>query len=208
MTAKDEKKVLILGGARSGKSSFAEEMAYTLGKSDVAYIATAQADDEEMEERIEQHQAARPDSWLTVEEPKNVADKIAKLAPKTEVILLDCLTVLISNLLLQGEELGTDDYQFSDGEKKSKETLEEIKKLASEIKKAEANVIIVSNEVGQGLVPPYPVSRIYRDTVGKANQILADVVNEVYVSYAGLPVEIKELGQQTRARFGGYKDES
>lgn len=208
MTAKNEKKVLVLGGARSGKSSFAEEMAYSLGELNVTYIATARADDEEMEERIKMHQEARPSEWETVEEPRAVADRIVDLAAKTEVVLLDCLTVLISNLLLRGEDLGTEDYQFENGEQKAEETLDEIEKLASEIKKAEANVIIVSNEVGQGLVPPYSLSRVYRDTVGKANQILAAAADEVYISYAGLPIEIKELGKQTREKFGGYRDGS
>jgi adenosylcobinamide kinase/adenosylcobinamide-phosphate guanylyltransferase len=208
MAVEDPKKVLILGGARSGKSSFAEEMAYAWGKEDVTYIATAKADDEEMEERIKRHKEARPSEWKTVEEAKVVADRIVKLAAETDVILLDCLTVLISNILLKGEEFGTEDYHFADGEEKSAETLKEIKRLAEEIEKAEANIIIVSNEVGQGLVPPYPLSRVYRDTVGRANQILAEVANEVYISYAGLPVEIKELGKKTREQFGGYRDDS
>lgn len=201
------KKVLILGGARSGKSSFAEDMAYTLGQEDVTYIATAKPDDEEMQERIKHHKEQRPDSWRTVEEPEKVAEKISGLANEAEVILLDCLTVLVANLLLQGEELGTEDYHFKDGEQKSQETLAELEKLAAAIEEAEANIIVVSNEVGQGLVPPYPLSRIYRDTVGRANQLLAKAVTEVYITYAGLPVEIKELGERTKERYGGYNND-
>ncbi|SJZ37225.1 bifunctional adenosylcobinamide kinase/adenosylcobinamide-phosphate guanylyltransferase [Selenihalanaerobacter shriftii] len=202
-----QKVVLILGGARSGKSSFAEKVAGTLGGKDVTYIATAEANDKEMEERIKKHQEDRPSEWRTVEEPKDVAERIAELSQEAEVILLDCLTVLVSNILLQGEEFGTEDYQFTDGEKKSRKTLAKIEKIASKLQEAEVNIIIVSNELGQGVVPAYPLSRVYRDTVGRANQIIAEVADEVYITYAGLPVEIKELGQKTIARFGGDKDD-
>lgn len=208
MTVDELNKVLILGGARSGKSSFAEDIAYTLGNEDVTYIATAKPDDEEMQERIKHHRQQRPDSWATVEESKEVATRITELADETEVILVDCLTVLVSNLLLQGVELGSEDYHFNDGERKSQETLAEIEKLATAIEEAEAHIIIVSNEVGQGVVPPYPLSRVYRDTVGRANQLLAKAVEEVYITYAGLPVEIKELGARTKEKFGGYSNDS
>ncbi|MBM7623602.1 bifunctional adenosylcobinamide kinase/adenosylcobinamide-phosphate guanylyltransferase [Sporohalobacter salinus] len=201
------KKVLILGGARSGKSSFAEDIAYTLGKKDVTYIATAEPYDEEMAKRIKHHRQQRPDSWATVEESKDVAEKIIELADETEVILLDCLTVLVSNLLLQGEELDREDYHFSERERKSQETLAELEELATAIEEAGTNIIVVSNEIGQGLVPPYPLSRVYRDTVGRANQLLAKAVKKVYITYAGLPVEIKELGERTKMKFGGYSND-
>ncbi|KXS43882.1 MULTISPECIES: bifunctional adenosylcobinamide kinase/adenosylcobinamide-phosphate guanylyltransferase [unclassified Candidatus Frackibacter] len=198
--------VLVLGGARSGKSSFAEDMAYNWGQEDVTYIATAEAGDEEMKERIQKHQESRPSTWKTVEETKDVASRIINLAQETEVILLDCLTVLVSNLLLQGEDFGTEDYEFVNGEEKAEAALTEIERLANNLKQASANIIIVSNEVGQGLVPPYPLSRVYRDTVGRANQIIAQVVDEVYITYAGLPVEIKELGRANKAKFRGQID--
>ncbi|MCK8825521.1 bifunctional adenosylcobinamide kinase/adenosylcobinamide-phosphate guanylyltransferase [Fuchsiella alkaliacetigena] len=205
---KEGKVILVLGGAKSGKSSFAEEIAYSLAKEEVTYIATAEARDEEMVERIKHHQAVRPDQWKTVEETMAVADLIPELGAQTEVILLDCLTVLISNLLLQGEELGTDDYHFEQGAAKSKQALKEVENLVKAAKETTATIIIVSNEVGQGLVPPYPLSRVYRDTVGAANKKVAELAHEVYITYAGLPVEIKELSNRIKERFGGLEDDS
>ncbi|MGM0471776.1 MAG: bifunctional adenosylcobinamide kinase/adenosylcobinamide-phosphate guanylyltransferase [Bacillota bacterium] len=192
-------KSLILGGTRSGKSTFAEEIAYQLGKEDVTYIATAKVSDLEMQDRIDKHQQQRPSQWRTIEEPYQVADKIEEIAQETEVILIDCLTILVSNLLLIDSESVDEEIDYS----ASKRALDRVRGLGRSIREAKSNLIIVSNEVGQGVVPSYKLGRIYRDTIGQANQIIAQAVSEVYITYAGLPVEIKELGERTRAEFGG-----
>ena len=169
--------IFITGGARSGKSALAQKLANGLSRK-VTYIATAQARDKEMELRIKIHRKNRPSHWKTVEREKNITELLVRIAGQSEVILLDCLTLLISNLLLSGE----------------KKILKEIKQLVNEVKKAEVTVLIVSNEVGMGLVPPYPLGRAYRDLLGKTNQVLAAEADRVYLLVAGLPMDIKGLG--------------
>ncbi|MBU4561358.1 bifunctional adenosylcobinamide kinase/adenosylcobinamide-phosphate guanylyltransferase, partial [bacterium] len=122
--------IFVTGGARSGKSAFAQKLANNLSKK-VTYIATAQARDKEMELRIKIHRKNRPSRWKTVEREKNVTEVLSRIAEKNEVILLDCLTLLISNLLLSGE----------------KKILKEIRQLVDEVKRVKVTVLIVSNEV-------------------------------------------------------------
>ena len=193
------KLIVVLGGAKSGKSSFAEEIVASLGGLDVTYIATSQPRDNEMVERIQHHQNSRPQEWTTVEEPKEVSQAMNKLTSGS-VVLLDCLTVLISNLLLQDEELGEEDYDFS-GQAREKLIMAEIKNILQQAEEKDLTLVVVSNEVGQGLVPPYKLGRVYRDIVGRANKLIASKAEEVYITYAGLPVEIKELGMKTRGKF-------
>lgn len=179
--------ILVLGGARSGKSTFAEELVKSKGGR-VVYIATSQALDEEMEQRIRLHRERRPENWRTIEESLWVADKLADL--EADVVLLDCLTLLVSNLLL--------DEEFAVEEDKSQAILAEITKLAQVARASQADVIVVSNEVGQGLVPTYPLGRLYRDVAGWANQIIARQADEVYMVIAGIPVELQELGRKVK----------
>jgi len=184
--------ILVLGGARSGKSSFAEEIVTELGGKNVIYLATAKAKDSEMSDRIARHQADRPTEWETIEENKQVSS-ILKNLTRDSVILLDCLTLLISNLLLTEEE--STDYS-----KKEMLINNEIANIIEVARKRELDLVIVSNEVGQGVVPAYKSGRIYRDIVGRANQKIATEADEVYITYAGIPVEIKKLAS---TKYGG-----
>ena len=177
------KLTLILGGARSGKSTYAEKIAADNGGDSVLYVATAQAFDEEMQVRIEKHRAERPTSWRTVESPTGAGDAILAAAGDEQVILVDCLTVLVSNMLLKFED------PFADAVTASVQ--DEVDKLLNCAEKLEANIIIVSNEVGLGLVPPYPLGRAYRDLLGKANQRLAARADKVLFMVAGLPMVVK-----------------
>jgi len=184
---KPEKKlILILGGVRSGKSAFALELARRMGRQ-VAFIATAQAEDEEMRRRIEEHRKARPPHWRTIEAPLGVARALREESDRADVILLDCLTLLVSNLLLEaGEGASTQDA--------AARVTTEVEELLRGFQRGAATLIVVSNEVGMGVVPPYPLGRAYRDLLGKANQILSQAADKVYWMLAGLPVEIKASG--------------
>ena len=172
---------LILGGARSGKSSFAEKMARESGKP-VLFIATATAGDVEMTERIRNHQASRPPGWQTLELPCGLGRKLAQ--PVAEVVIVDCITLLVSNILLSFPE-----------NTPAEDVMHHIKAEVDELISAQARLggqwLIVSNEVGLGLVPPYPLGRVYRDALGFANQTLAREACRVIFMVAGIPMVIK-----------------
>ncbi|HBY56290.1 MAG TPA: bifunctional adenosylcobinamide kinase/adenosylcobinamide-phosphate guanylyltransferase [Candidatus Atribacteria bacterium] len=177
------KLIFITGGARSGKSSFAEKIAAKTSKK-VVYIATGKPLDEEMAFRIKKHREKRLNTWKTYEEPIKVRELVSRLGFEKEVILIDCLTLLTSNLLLRKE----DEVEDSSWQE---EILVEIKKLAEISYKVPAQVIIVSNEVGMGLVPDNPLGRVYRDILGRANSIIANKADEVFVMVSGIPLKIK-----------------
>jgi adenosylcobinamide kinase / adenosylcobinamide-phosphate guanylyltransferase len=177
------KLVLILGGARSGKSRTAERMAAELGGEQVLYIATAEACDEEMRERITLHQTNRPAAWQTLEAPQDVAGRLQGMQ-LPEVVVLDCITLLASNLLLS---LPDDCLQVD----ANQAVLQEIDNLLARQHTSASTWIMVSNEVGMGIVPPYRLGRLYRDVLGTANQRLALAANEVLLMVAGLPWRLK-----------------
>lgn len=175
--------ILILGGARSGKSSYAERLAVEIGQR-VLYVATAEAGDEEMQARIKAHRLARPSTWQTLESPRQVGRTLLKLDDRPEVVLLDCLTLLVSNILLSMESAP---QAVIEGEVQA-----ELESFVAAQRHLNVPFIIVSNEVGLGLVPPYPLGRLYRDILGRANQHLAAVANRVLFMVAGLPMVVKE----------------
>lgn len=197
------KLILIFGGARSGKSTFAEEYAKALSKK-ILYIATAASLDTEMEQRIKIHQERRPKYWDTVEETHDVAGTIKKYGHEYEVIMVDCLTLLTTNLILDNNFPSPDTVETS--LEKEAGVLDEIKRLGKAALEVSANVIMVSNEAGLGLVPTYELGRFYRDVMGRVNQLMASFAHEVYITFAGLPIEIKELGMATKKRL--LKEES
>ncbi|MFC1965965.1 bifunctional adenosylcobinamide kinase/adenosylcobinamide-phosphate guanylyltransferase [Chloroflexota bacterium] len=181
------KNVLIIGGARSGKSCFAQELALRSSEP-VLFVATAVAGDEEMRQRIEEHKRSRPASWSTLEVTKHVGNQITQMIGKTQVVIVDCITLLVSNVL--GE------YIAQAGEPVDDSLIEkvvdsEINELVECISCLDASFIIVTNEVGMGLVPTNKMGRLYRDLLGKANQLLAQQADEVYYMVAGLPLTIK-----------------
>lgn len=177
------KLILITGGARSGKSSFAESLAQKMSEN-ISYIATAQALDEEMRERITEHRKRRPKNWKTYEEPEQVDGIIQEIGAKAGVIIIDCMTLLISNLISDYSEKSSKDIFAS----KVQEKIEHIIEASLE---CQATVIIVSNEVGSGLVPTNHIGRFYRDMLGKANQRIASHSDLVYFMVAGIPLLIK-----------------
>ena len=177
------KLIFITGGARSGKSNFAEKMALSLGKP-VAYLATGQPLDKEMADRIKKHKSRRSTEWETYEEPIEVSELVSSLGGEKEVILIDCLTLLVSNLLLREKNKARNPQ----GEEK---ILLEIEKLTEISYQAPAQIIIVSNEVGMGLVPDNPLGRVYRDILGRANSIIANKADEVFMMISGIPLKIK-----------------
>lgn len=174
---------LILGGARSGKSAYAQQLAAQRGQK-VLFVATAEAGDEEMAARIAAHRADRPAGWQTFELPRAVGQALQNISPAPDVVLLDCLTLLASNLLLSLPEP-------IDEKQASHQIDAEIDSLLAAYRASHAKWIVISNEVGLGLVPPYPLGRIYRDTLGRANQRLAQAAGEVIFMVAGIPVQVK-----------------
>lgn len=180
--------ILILGGARSGKSTHAEQLALKSGLP-VTYVATAQALDEEMAVRIANHRLKRPVEWQTLEINAGVGEELLSHPPQPGTIILDCLTLLVSNLLMRvSDDAGNLDETQAAAlvEKETDSLLQAINMLPNEW-------IIVSNEVGMGLVPPYPLGRVYRDLLGWANQRLAARADRVVLMLAGIPMVLKPL---------------
>ena len=174
---------LILGGARSGKSSYALKLAEESRKS-VTFIATAQAFDDEMSVRIQTHKSERPAHWETLEVPQGIASHTKQIQSK--VVILDCITLLVSNLMMQFvKEDRVEEAPYM------KAVQAEMDGLLSAIHASNQQWIIVSNEVGLGLVPPYQMGRVYRDAIGGANQRLAREANTVLFMVAGIPMVVK-----------------
>jgi adenosylcobinamide kinase/adenosylcobinamide-phosphate guanylyltransferase len=192
------KLILVTGGARSGKSTFAENYAREASKR-VVYIATAAGDDEEMRRRIAAHRQRRPKHFITIEERYYPHLVLEKEGRGDTFILLDCLTLLLSNHLIkeayreggaernQGEILA----DAAEQERVMERILEYFGSLSLLMRSSPADVLVVTNEVGMGLVPEYPLSRVFRDLSGRANQIMASRADEVWFTVCGIPQRIK-----------------
>lgn len=181
---------LILGGARSGKSTAAERMA--LGGERVLFVATAEALDEEMENRISIHRQGRPSSWHTLEEPHDLVSALRPNLRRYDTFLLDCITMWVSNLLLRDEN-------HSDAEQR---IVVQARRLLDLVAASDATWILVSNEVGSGIVPASPLSRVYRDALGRVNQTIAARADRVRLMVAGLSVEMpRASGYDSRQAF-------
>jgi len=168
--------ILVIGGCRSGKSSFALDYANRHFRQKV-FLATCEALDDEMKRRILRHREARGSDWKTIEEPKKLTEAVESLRSQAEVILIDCLTLWVSNLLMDGE-----------GEE---QILSRVEDLIELIQKVPQSIIVVSNEVGAGIVPENKIARIFRDIVGLVNQRVAACSDTVVLTVAGLPHVIK-----------------
>lgn len=173
--------IFILGGARSGKSRFALELAKKHSKS-ILFVATAIAFDKEMRKKIKEHRRNRPYHWKTAEIHKNLPSFLKKVPKKIGLVIIDCVTIYMSNLLL---------------EDKSNVYIEkEISSILRVIKKSGLDCLIVSNEVGMGIVPENPLARRFRDLAGKINQLIAKASNESYFMVSGLPFKLKGEGNE------------
>jgi adenosylcobinamide kinase/adenosylcobinamide-phosphate guanylyltransferase len=177
MQERDRKTVtLVLGGVRSGKSRWAQELAEKAER--VAYVATAQARDAEMRAKIRRHQEDRPKHWQTLEEPLELARVLADNALAFDLLLVDCLTVFVSNLVEAAEaDPASLDLR--------------IQSFLATLRSVPVSVVLVSNEVGSGVVPPYPLGRKYRDVLGELNQRVAAIADNVVLMVAGLPLVLK-----------------
>ena len=170
------KLIFITGGARSGKSNLARAMG-EVEKGQVVFVATAQAGDREMKSRIRKHRRSRPRKWKTVEEPHLTAKKLLQLRG-AKCLIIECLTLLISNLV-------------QDGKRGDEKIRKELKALLEAAKRFPGKVIVVSNEVGGGVVPATKLGRRFRDLAGEINQMTAEKADEVYLVVAGIPVCLK-----------------
>lgn len=177
--------VLVLGGARSGKSAFAERLARVEAGNDVLYVATATVTDTEMAARIARHRATRPATWETMELPTGAGDALRQRADLPPVILLDCLTLLLSTPALTDPTLSANAVE-------SHATIE-IDGLLRLCDAHSGTLIVVSNEVGMGLHPTSTLGRIYRDVLGRANQRLAARADAAYLLVAGIPLDLQRL---------------
>ena len=203
--------ILVTGGARSGKSSYAERLAAQLSElhdGRVTYLATSQTYDEEMQQRVAQHRAARPATWTTVECPLGVPAAVraaAQTGGPAPVMLLDCVTLWVTNLIFAGGAFGGS-APPDDGYNYDKDLLPQhqeraaadrvtaaVEDLLAAVPETGATLIAVSNEVGLGVVPEYPLARLYRDQLGWANQRLARAADKVYLLVSGYPLDVKAL---------------
>ncbi|MGI9148187.1 MAG: bifunctional adenosylcobinamide kinase/adenosylcobinamide-phosphate guanylyltransferase [Chloroflexota bacterium] len=164
----------MLGGARSGKSTFAERLAAECGEP-VLYVATGTAGDQEMAQRIALHRSQRPETWRTLEIPIGLAERLRAEAGDAATVLLEDLTLLLSNLMAEEASLA------------ESRAIAELRAVLA----IHTHVVVVSNEVGMGLVPAYPLGRQFRDALGRLNQFAAGACAEVYLVVAGLPLQLK-----------------
>ncbi len=181
--------ILVTGGARSGKSSYAEQLAASTGEN-IAYIATAKALDAEMDDRIAKHRLQRPASWRTYETPTNPSAIISAHGGQYEGILLDCLTVMITNRMLV-HAVDWEDPAIEQLHRVETDVLKEITAIIDAASASRAQLIAVTNEVGYGIVPLSPLARFFRDCAGRANQRMAAAAEEVFLVVSGIPVQIK-----------------
>ncbi|MYC82348.1 MAG: bifunctional adenosylcobinamide kinase/adenosylcobinamide-phosphate guanylyltransferase [Acidobacteria bacterium] len=181
--------ILILGGARSGKSALAEKLAHRGRR--VLFVATAEARDEDMKRRIAAHRERRPSGWDTLEEPLDLVAALRPLLNRYDTFLLDCFTLWVSNLLLDEPARAEDGSRIPGA----------ARELMDLIAESPATWILVSNEVGQGIVPSSDLGRAYRDALGRVNQVAASRANKVYLMTAGLALELKSLGARPYAQL-------
>ncbi len=173
----DITRILVLGGCRSGKSNFAKQTADHMAMDKKIYLATCVPTDREMKKRVKHHQDDRGPDWATIEEPIRIHEVIDRACAQAKVILVDCLTLWISNLLFQGkDEAGI---------------MAAVDLFVGALDRSTCPVILVSNEVGYGIVPENSLARQFRDMAGLVNQRVARAVDKVIVSMAGIPVQIK-----------------
>ncbi|MHC1685365.1 MAG: bifunctional adenosylcobinamide kinase/adenosylcobinamide-phosphate guanylyltransferase [Clostridiaceae bacterium] len=201
------KGILVTGGARSGKSNYAETLAKGLGEN-ILYIATSIPFDDEMKDRVRKHRESRPSYWITYEGYKGLGkvltENINELNLDSEIniaeidkikeidgVLLDCVTVMITNLMFDNPDMHRDDYSNFDFNLVEAEIINEVKDLMKAVKESDKTVIFVTNEIGFGIVPETKLGRAFRDIAGRVNQYIAAACDEVYLTVCGIPIRIK-----------------
>lgn len=193
--------IFVTGGAKSGKSKFSEELILKLnnGKQENVYLATSLVFDEEMKEKVRLHKERRQNNWITVETYKNFENNLNKYFPKVENeiknnMLVDCLTNMITNIIFEEKDVDWNNFDKKSYvqivEKLNENVENSVNELLNVANQFE-NIVIVSNELGMGLVPNYPLGRYFREIAGKMNQVVADRADEVYFVVSGIPMKIK-----------------
>lgn len=182
--------VLVTGGARSGKSTYAEDLAKAVGDN-VMYIATSIPFDDEMKERVKKHRARRPKDWGTFEGYIDLKRVFRYKESPYQAILLDCITIMITNLIFEFGGFDVENFDEEAINELEKRILNEITEFLDEANLNTETLILVTNEIGFGIVPDNKLSRIFRDISGRANQYIASRADEVYLVVCGLPMKIK-----------------
>lgn len=194
MTETKSEIVLILGGVRSGKSRFGESLARAIASSrstsDVLYVATAEPGDEEMSRRILHHRQSRPQTWQTLEQPLGVGRRLNELISPPQIVLLDCLTLLVSNVMLETDCDFRESQHLQDAEGRVRAEIDELVRV---VQQRELMLVIVSGEVGMGIVPESTLGRLFRDLLGWANQELAREAAATYFMIAGKAIDVTTL---------------
>ena len=192
--------IFVTGGAKSGKSKFAEEMLLKLnnGNQKNIYLATSLVFDEEMKEKVRLHKKRRKNDWFTVETYKNFKNKLYDFFENNDKIknnlLVDCLTNMITNIIFENQNIDWNNFEkklYIQTLKKLNKNVENSVDELLNITNQFENTVIVSNELGMGLVPSYPLGRYFREIAGKMNQIVAEKADEVYFVVSGIPMKIK-----------------
>ncbi|WP_432401710.1 bifunctional adenosylcobinamide kinase/adenosylcobinamide-phosphate guanylyltransferase [Wukongibacter sp. M2B1] len=186
----DSRIVLVTGGARSGKSSFAEKLVTDLGEK-IGYIATAIPFDEGMKDRIKKHRQSRPNEWTTYEIYKDIYKSISEISEKHDAILLDCITILVTNLMFENNEINWEEISRNRIDEIEEDIKEQMQLLIKEVRFTKMKCVLVTNELGMGIVPENRLSRIFRDIAGRINQFVAENADEVYFAVSGIPMKIK-----------------
>lgn len=182
---------LVTGGARSGKSDFAETLTKDLAGNEVIYLATAAICDDEMAERVKQHQARRPAAWKTIERYQGFdSQEFAQSIQGSKALLLDCVGFLLNNVMFE-KIRDREDYTHQEMEEVESRVEQELQSLIQATRDAGVNLIVVTNEVGMGIVPADRMTRYYRDILGRANRLVAKQADSVYLLVAGIPLQIK-----------------
>ena len=177
---------LVLGGVRAGKSRYAQQLAQAGER--VLVVATAEAGDDEMAARIQAHRAERPRHWDTLEEPRDLVTALAPRLSGYDTVLLDCLTLWVSNLLLSDHDVS----------KACRDISAEAERLLQLYEQGNASWIVVSNEVGLGVIPANELGRRYADALGRVNQVFAAAADDVVMLFAGVPVNLKDVNSRRR----------
>ncbi|MDO4793264.1 MAG: bifunctional adenosylcobinamide kinase/adenosylcobinamide-phosphate guanylyltransferase [Filifactor alocis] len=186
--------VLVTGGARSGKSLYAEELCRK-NVGSVAYIATAEIRDSEMQDRVRKHRAQRPSDWTTYECWREISPVLPSIVSKDKTILLDCLTMLVSNLMFAQPYIDYETAEMEAVNRREEDIGREVDSILSIVRGSDSTLVVVTNELGMGIVPQNRLSRLYRDIIGRMNQRIGSRADEVYFLVSGIAMNIKKDGE-------------